>query len=101
VRDEELLEARGTVVGLEAELHRVRNEGSRLARKVEETKEQMVVLEAARAALEAERDRLETARGEFEVEVARLNGLLETIYGSRTWKLHEFIESLRGRSQSK
>ncbi len=94
VSDEELLEARGTVGGLEAELLRVRNEGLRLARKVEEAKEQMVVLEA-------DRDRLETARGEFEVEVARLNGLLETIYGSRTWKLHEFIESLRGRSRSK
>jgi hypothetical protein len=94
VSDEELLEARGTVDGLEAELLRVRSEGVRLARKVEELKEQLV-------ALEAERDGLETARGEFEVEVARLNGLLETIYSSRTWKLHEFIESLRGRPRSK
>jgi LmbE family N-acetylglucosaminyl deacetylase len=94
VSDEELLEARGTVNGLEAELLRVRSEGVRLARKVEELKEQLV-------ALEAERDGLETARGEFEVEVARLSGLLETIYSSRTWKLHEFIESLRGRPRSK
>ncbi len=91
--DERLVEARGTVDGLEAELLRVRREGVRLVRRVEEVKEQLVVLEE-------ERDRLATARGEFEVEVARLNGLLETIYRSRTWKLHEFIESLRGRPQS-
>jgi len=94
VRDEELVEARGSRDGLEAELHRVRSEGERLARKVEELKEHA-------SGLEAERNGLETARGEFEAEVARLNGLLETIYGSRTWKLHEFIESLRGRPQSK
>jgi hypothetical protein len=31
------------------------------------------------------------------VEVERLNGILEQIYGSRTWRLHLFLDRLRGR----
>ncbi len=31
------------------------------------------------------------------VEIQRLNGLLDMIYGSRTWKLHTLMERLRGR----
>lgn len=31
------------------------------------------------------------------VEIARLNGLLDMIYGSRTWKIHTTLERLRGR----
>jgi glycosyltransferase involved in cell wall biosynthesis len=31
------------------------------------------------------------------VEIARLNGLLEMIYRSRTWKLHTVLEKARGR----
>jgi LmbE family N-acetylglucosaminyl deacetylase/glycosyltransferase involved in cell wall biosynthesis len=31
------------------------------------------------------------------VEIQRLNGLLEMIYGSRTWKIHTLLEKLRGR----
>lgn len=31
------------------------------------------------------------------VEINRLNGLLETIYRSRTWKLHTMVEKVRGR----
>ena len=31
------------------------------------------------------------------VEIERLNGLLELIYRSRTWKLHNTVEKLRGR----
>ena len=30
-------------------------------------------------------------------EIARLNGVLETIYGSRTWKLHEMVERMKPR----
>ena len=36
---------------------------------------------------------LERAR----VEIARLNGLLDMIYRSRTWKLHAMVEKVRGR----
>ena len=94
VSDEDLVEARGAAVGLEAEVRRVRSEGERLAMKVEELKEHSIGLEAARAELEA-------TRAALEAEVGRLNGLLETIYASRTWKLHSFIESLRRRPQPK
>ncbi|HUR81664.1 MAG TPA: glycosyltransferase, partial [Thermoanaerobaculia bacterium] len=41
-----------------------------------------------------------TAHQELErtrVEIARLNGLLEMIYRSRTWKLHTTLEKIRGR----
>jgi LmbE family N-acetylglucosaminyl deacetylase/glycosyltransferase involved in cell wall biosynthesis len=31
------------------------------------------------------------------VEVARLNGLLDMIYGSKTWKVHTLMEKMRGR----
>ena len=31
------------------------------------------------------------------VEIARLNGLLEMIYRSKTWKLHTTLERFRGR----
>jgi LmbE family N-acetylglucosaminyl deacetylase/glycosyltransferase involved in cell wall biosynthesis len=34
---------------------------------------------------------------EAHVEIERLNSLLNTIYGSRTWKLHLFLDKLRGR----
>ena len=33
----------------------------------------------------------------MKVEVARLNGLLDMIYRSRTWKLHTMIEKVKGR----
>src|SRR5688500_12359117 len=31
------------------------------------------------------------------VEIGRLNGLLEMIYNSKTWKLHTMVEKARGR----
>ncbi len=34
---------------------------------------------------------------EAHVEIERLNSLLNTIYGSNTWKLHLFLDKLRGR----
>ena len=34
---------------------------------------------------------------EAHVEIERLNSLLQTIYASRTWKLHLFLDKLRGR----
>ena len=34
---------------------------------------------------------------EAHVEIERLNSLLQTIYGSKTWKLHLFLDKLRGR----
>jgi LmbE family N-acetylglucosaminyl deacetylase/glycosyltransferase involved in cell wall biosynthesis len=47
-------------------------------------------LRAANASAAAEAERLR-------VEIGRLNGLLEMIYRSRTWKLHTMVEKARGR----
>jgi len=92
IRDEQLMEARGTKNGLEAELIRARTEGERLAIKNEELKQQTVGLEAARNGFKAETERLGG-------EVERLEAVLEMITSSRTWKLKEFLSSLLGRSQ--
>lgn len=45
----------------------------------------------------AEIERLHGESGLLRVEIQRLNGLLEMIYGSRTWKMHTLVEKLRGR----
>ena len=34
---------------------------------------------------------------EAHVEIERLNSLLNQIYGSKTWKLHLFLDKMRGR----
>ncbi|MDX1583510.1 MAG: hypothetical protein R3338_07920, partial [Thermoanaerobaculia bacterium] len=41
-------------------------------------------------------ERDDTLRANFE-EIRRLNGILDQIYSSRTWKLHLLAERLRGR----
>jgi LmbE family N-acetylglucosaminyl deacetylase/glycosyltransferase involved in cell wall biosynthesis len=46
------------------------------------------------ARLTAEYDRL---LQEARAEVARTNGVLENVFASKTWKLHLFLEKLRGR----
>jgi hypothetical protein len=84
IRDEELLESRGVRDGLEAELHRIGAESERMARELGERV----------GALEAEREGLQA-------EVERLGAILDQIYGSRTWKLHELLDRLRGRSGKK
>ena len=87
IRDEQLMEARGTNSGLEAELNRLRAEGERLAIKIEELKQQLA--------------ETEVARGDFETEVERLAGILEMITSSRTWKLRGFIRNLVGHPRQK
>ncbi|MBV8516562.1 MAG: PIG-L family deacetylase [Acidobacteria bacterium] len=49
--------------------------------------------DALRRANAETHEALERAR----VEIARLNGLLETIYGSKTWRVHTLLERARGR----
>lgn len=71
------------VVNLETRQAELRNEIARLTSEVE--------LLHART---EDYDRLLAAAN---VEVERLNGILEQIYGSRTWKLHLFLDRLRGR----
>jgi LmbE family N-acetylglucosaminyl deacetylase/glycosyltransferase involved in cell wall biosynthesis len=73
VSEEELVEVRGTKDGLEAELQRVLAE-------VHHAKERIVSLQA---------------------EVDRLNEILEQIYRSKTWKLHELLERFRNPARSR
>jgi chromosome segregation ATPase len=84
IRDEQLMEVLGTRNGLEGELTRVRAEGERLAIKIEELKQQVFELEAA--------------RNGFKAEAERLNAVVETMTNSRTWRLRGFFLSLMGRS---
>ena len=83
IRDEELLDSRGVRDGLESELRRIEAEGERMARDNRELEGRVAALEAVQS------------------EVERLGAILEQIYSSRTWKLHELLESLRGRSGPK
>ena len=57
-------------------------------------------LEAARlhaAEVANDRERAEAELTEAHVEIERLSSILSEIYGSRTWKLHLFLDRLRGR----
>jgi len=101
IRDEQLMEARGTNSGLEAELKRVRAEGERLAIKNEELKQQLVELEAARNAFKVEAERLGGEVERFGGEVERLEAVLEMITNSRTWRLREFIRGIVGHPRQK
>jgi LmbE family N-acetylglucosaminyl deacetylase len=102
--DEQLLEARGAGDGLFAELHRTRAEVARLETEAEALEGQLEAATRARNEAEVElatagaalRDSA-TARAAADAEIQRLNGLLDTIYRSRTWKLHLLLERLRGR----
>jgi hypothetical protein len=80
--DEQLLASRGEAEGLRTEIRRLEH----LQRA--ETK-----LQQLRKTLE-EQGRTEVRLRE---EIKRLNNLLETIYASRTWKLHLLVEKLKPR----
>jgi LmbE family N-acetylglucosaminyl deacetylase/glycosyltransferase involved in cell wall biosynthesis len=57
-------------------------------------------IEAARlrlAEVSNDRERAEAELNEAHVEIERLHSILTQIYDSRTWKLHLFLDRLRGR----
>ena len=65
---------------------------------------QVARLEREKNELERDIDALRGSQSEtydalerHRVEIARLNGLLDMIYRSRTWKLHTLVEKARGR----
>ena len=71
---------------------------------LETTKRDVAERERDIAAQRMENDQLRNANSETHaalerarVEIARLNGLLDMIYRSRTWKMHTLMEKLRGR----
>ena len=95
----------------QGELRYQRESHRQLGRKVEAAEARTGSLESERARLLAERDgaqaRLsETAAhiAEYErllaahqVEIERLNGILDQVYRSKTWRLHLFLDRIRGR----
>lgn len=87
IAEESVLELRGTCDGMQTELHRVRREAGALRDRLAESEREIAGLAESAAA----------ERNALHAEVARLNGLLEQIYRSKTWKLHELIERLRAR----
>ncbi|HTO88859.1 MAG TPA: PIG-L family deacetylase [Thermoanaerobaculia bacterium] len=106
--------SRRTEQGLARVIDRLRAQISVWYHRDGETREKLArlpELEARNAALEGERLRhlartadLLQANEEYRVhvsalhrEVERLNGLLERIYASRTWRLHLWLDRLRGR----
>ncbi|HYK06018.1 MAG TPA: PIG-L family deacetylase [Thermoanaerobaculia bacterium] len=87
LRVRELEGAMTALQGLVPELTYKIAEIARLTLELERAREE---LRTSNAASTAEIERLR-------VEIARLNGLLEMIYRSRTWKLHTMVEKARGR----
>jgi len=83
IRDEELLDSRGVRDGLESELRRITADGERMVQHNREIEERIAVQE--------------TEKEDLRKEVERLGAILEQIYSSRTWKVHELFESFRGR----
>jgi glycosyltransferase involved in cell wall biosynthesis len=75
---------------LDAEVSERKNEKARLAAEIEQLHARL----AESFARGEEYDRLLAAAN---VEVERLNGILQQIYDSRTWKVHLFLDRLRGR----
>ena len=75
---------------LDAEVSERKNEKARLAGEIEQLHARL----AESFARGEEYDRLLAAAN---VEVERLNGILQQIYDSRTWKVHLFLDRLRGR----
>ena len=64
---------------------------------IEHLRHENARLEELLAQLRASNDAASTDITRLRVEIDRLNGLLQMIYGSRTWKLHTLAEKLKGR----
>jgi len=101
----ELVEVSGARHHHDVEIARLLRENGPLRRQLEQANAE---IRAALASAEAERVRLRDLRQAFDEsqrtigalykEVARLQTLLDTIFKSRTWKLHTMVEKLRGNS---
>jgi len=75
---------------LDAAVVRLTGEKARLASEIEQ-------LHAHLAESNARNEEYDRLLANANVEVERLNGILQQIYDSRTWKLHLFLDRLRGR----
>lgn len=83
-------ELEGAVQAMTATCEQVESLVESLTERATRSEREAAELRAANAQTHAA---LESAR----VEITRLNGLLNMILGSRTWKLHNFVERMRGR----
>ncbi len=91
VAEETMLELRGTCDGMRAEMARLdvhRAEAEALGQR-------LAASERARAELAEVVDERDRQIEALRAEVARLAGILEQIYASKTWKVHELMERLR------
>ncbi|HEY8849136.1 MAG TPA: hypothetical protein VIO12_07580, partial [Thermoanaerobaculia bacterium] len=108
-----LLSIQGDLVELSGLRHRHEVEIARMQRELEAADRRLSHLEGANAeirgalaAADAERYRLRELQPALEeseqtnaalfAEVGRLQTLLDTIFKSRTWKLHNIVDRLRG-----
>jgi chromosome segregation ATPase len=101
----ELVEVSGARHHHDVEIARLLRENGTLRRQLEQANAE---IRGAFASAEAERVRLRDLQQAFDEsqrtigalykEVARLQTLLDTIFKSRTWKLHTMVEKLRGNS---
>jgi LmbE family N-acetylglucosaminyl deacetylase len=100
----ESVEAQNTINGymltvreLEGSLHELRALLPSLVPALEEKTLEVERLTRQNAELSATNALTSAELERTRVEIARLNGLLEMIYSSRTWKLHTVLEKARGR----
>jgi LmbE family N-acetylglucosaminyl deacetylase/glycosyltransferase involved in cell wall biosynthesis len=86
---------------LVAELQRDRDANARYAAELQTALQgRQQAVEAGQQALAASQrafDEGQTTIAALYAEIHRLQGLLDTIYGSRTWKLHSMVEKMKGR----
>ncbi len=90
LRVRELEGATQALSGIAADYEHKTLQVERLTRELAERAREIDQLRAANAATHEE---LQRAR----IEIQRLNGLLDMIYRSRTWKVHTIVEKIRGR----
>jgi LmbE family N-acetylglucosaminyl deacetylase/glycosyltransferase involved in cell wall biosynthesis len=86
-------ELEGAMQALSAIAADYENKTLQLERLTRELEARAAENDQIRAVNAATHEELQRAR----VEIQRLNGLLDMIYGSRTWKLHTIVEKIRGR----
>lgn len=111
LRQRELEGAMAVASGIVGNYEHKAIEAERLARQVDQLVRESAEVRAENAELRTEhglireevaakQKQIELLGGEISqlrVEIARLNGLLDMIYRSRTWKVHTLVEKVRGR----
>lgn len=89
----------------EAEMDEGRLMAIELQRQIDDTRARLFEVSGEAAAAAGELEKHQTAVNEqggaiqeLYEEIERLNSVLTSIYGSKTWKLHSFVQSVRGKN---